>query len=91
MCVRIILLFVVRPSVAVKSSTGSNEISKSAEDTVPVDFSKIDNRLPLKIQDSERTEYVSPVSRNNVLNFTLNMCNWICKNMIDKCSQILVV
>lgn len=52
---------VVRQTAAGKS-TGSNEISKSAEDTPPVDFSKIDNRLPLKIQDSERTEYVSPVS-----------------------------
>ena len=31
-----------------------------ASGSVPVDFSKIDNRLPLKIQDSERTEYVSP-------------------------------
>ena len=77
MCVRIILLFVVRPSVAVKSSTGSNEISKSAEDTVPVDFSKIDNRLPLKIQDSERTEYVSPVSRNNVPNFNLKYFDYV--------------
>ena len=54
--------FVLRQTAAGKSSTGSNEISKSAEDTPPVDFSTIENRLPLKIQDSERTEYVSPVS-----------------------------
>jgi len=53
---------VYRQNAPEKVSTGSCEVSKSTEESLPVDFSKIDNRLPLKIQDSERTEYVSPVS-----------------------------
>lgn len=40
-----------------------NAAAAGTDDVVsPVEFGKVDNRLPLKIQDSDRTEYVSPVS-----------------------------
>jgi len=53
---------IYRQNTVVKSTT-INQTAVGTDDGVPpVDFGKMDNRLPLKIQDSERTEYVSPVS-----------------------------
>ncbi|XP_065891439.1 SUZ RNA-binding domain-containing-like isoform X2 [Dysidea avara] len=45
-----------------QAAVTTNEAAVGTDDVVPpVEFGKMDNRLPLKIQDSERTEYVSPI------------------------------